>query len=466
MTNDANTSRYSDKLESLLTFLEENCGEHKNDNGDDCDVGGRKGGVLSPPTSSRAGLADITNCSSPPTAEGKKNVTRKDAEDIQGLPPDRVDAPSKPLVIREKKKYVWDDWEEASLLNSLDALCDKDLLDDPKPMPPGDNAEESATCKSSSNGLPANARQQLRDLQSMSEEIQTRAAAMKVEMEQKKKVVEELHSIRVKNEAEHVQKMKAVKNEWKKRLDGAKAEHDRAMAEQTKQKATLEKDCAELEQKLRSIQADIEKTTKSEQDTCERLKRDAVQDLEESKRSWLNAEKEESKRRDQKISPKLKRDAAKAVEPKLRLLMERNKEEIERLEREAARELDCFQLKLYKMANEAYKNECNTIRNEERKRVEKLEIDFIANSECLRKEHEAEMKRVRAEHEQRQKFMAQQFKADEQKCNDEHAVAIEEAERAVALEMEQISAQHEREMRELEEDYAEKMAQKQKLCEE
>ena len=50
---------------------------------------------------------------------------------------------------------------------------------------------------------------------------------MKLHLEQKSKVVENLHSIRVKNESEHVTKMKSVKQEWKKRLEGVNGDNDK-----------------------------------------------------------------------------------------------------------------------------------------------------------------------------------------------------------------------------------------------
>ena len=224
------------------------------------------------------------------------------------------------------------------------------------------------------------------------------------------------------------------------------------MSEQEQIRDTLAKDCDALEKKVVSLQSDIERTAKSEQDICERLKREGAQALEDAKKSWQQSEKEELKKRDQKMSPKLKRDAAKAVEPKLRQLMERNKEDIERLEREAARELDCYKLELYKRSNEEYRRETNKIRAEERDRISYIQHEWLGKLENSRRQHEDEVNKIRKEFEERSVLIQQQFHKD--------------AQHAEALEMEQIANTHERQMSEMEDEYADKMVDKKRSCEE
>ena len=238
------------------------------------------------------------------------------------------------------------------------------------------------------------------------------------------------------------------------------------MSEQEQLRDTLAKDCDALEKKVVSLQSDIERTAKSEQDICERLKREGAQALEDAKKSWQQSEKEELKKRDQKMSPKLKRDAAKAVEPKLRQLMERNKEDIERLEREAARELDCYKLELYKRSNEEYRRETNKIRAEERDRISYIQQEWLAKLENSRRQHEDEMNKIRKEFEERSVLIQQQFHGDKQKCMNEHEAELEDAQHAEVLEMEQITIAHERQMSDMEDEHADKLVDKKRSCEE
>ena len=104
-----------------------------------------------------------------------------------------------------------------------------------------------------------------------------------------------------------------------------------------------------LEKKMSAIKSDIVRKEKYKDVTCEKLIQEGSQQLEEAKKSWQQAEKDSLKKKDQQMSDKLRKDAAKNVEPKLRQLIERNKEDIERLEREAARELDCHKLELFRL---------------------------------------------------------------------------------------------------------------------
>ena len=211
-----------------------------------------------------------------------------------------------------------------------------------------------------------------------------------------------------------------------------------------------------LEKQASSLDAEITKTTTSEREMCERLKGEGLRELENAKKSWQQAEKDELKKRDQKMSKKLKQDAAKKIEPKLRELMENHKEEAERLQREANRELDYYRLKLYK----------NKIRDNEERRMSHLENELRAKLESCRIEQENEMKKIREEYDQRADMMKRQFSADKQKFAEEHQINLIDAQKAEDLEMEHARVQHLKEMVDMEEEYTEQMAQKQKAIKE
>ena len=333
-------SQYSEKLQSLLDFLDEH------DGAADYNV---RGGPKPPPSATRrvsacgGGLADITNCGQS-TSDARASLAGEKEEALKDIG-DHIDANVRPRgssknhVMRDKK-YIWDDWSETGDGGMI-------FLQEESSAPAGRGVPKSSENGDSiENTVPDNAHEQLRELKLMSLELSTRATAMKIEMEQKRREVEELHSIRVKNESAHVERMKSVKQEWKKRVEVATAECDRITSEQKTRRTELQDACEALERELANIEVAIEKTTTSEQEMCGRLRRDGERDLEESKINWQNAERAELKKKDLKLSPKLKKDAANAVEPKLRQLMEENKEEVERLEREAARELDLYKLEV------------------------------------------------------------------------------------------------------------------------
>ena len=211
--------QYSEKLESLLSFLEEHC-EQKYDSGDKLsnECGGREADV-STSRRARTGLADISNSARASTRTGEDEEEIKE----QHVP---IHATSKSLsftratktIVTREKKYIWEDWEETMQEGEM-------VLIGSEPKMPSCDEIEERSCPPS-NGLPVDAHQQLQELRSMSEEIQTRAAAMKIELDHKSKKVDELHSIRVKNESEHVETMKLVKQEWKKRIECAQVEND------------------------------------------------------------------------------------------------------------------------------------------------------------------------------------------------------------------------------------------------
>jgi len=201
---------FSNKLESLLSFLDDL------QNTDSCNElsSNYDGREIFGVTSSHVACADIKN-STRNTARLGEEERDKDLLDCV-FPSTKTSSSSKSLLTREKK-YIWDEWEETVQDGA------KVLLDIEQQMAPGDDPKEY----SKSNPTPDDARQQLQLLKAMSEEVQTRASSMKIELDYKTKKVKELHALRVKTESDHVQRMKAMKQEWKTRLEDAKAERDK-----------------------------------------------------------------------------------------------------------------------------------------------------------------------------------------------------------------------------------------------
>ena len=444
-------SKYTSKLNDLLAFLEAADTNLDKDNEEPSRLSKEASGAG---VSQGPGLSDVSN-RHPGAAKGQAVKSLSSGSASRSKPP------TKALVRRQKRSsFVWEDWEESSFLAALDSLDDSPEKenDAPKATPAGSDDK-------SAKGLPADAQQQLAALKEMSEQISTRAANMKVELEQKTKLVEALHQERVKAQSEHAQQMKEAKQEWDQRLAFAQAKRDKFMDEQTQQREALLQECEALERQISTAQTDTEKATRSEQEMCERLKRDGAQDLEQAKTSWAQAEKNELNARDRRISGKLKKDAAKKVEPKLKQLMEGHKEELERLEREAARELDVYKLELYKLSNEEYRRETLRIRADERQRAEKLQSEWLEKLESSRLESEVELKRTRSEHEQRAKLMQQQFDADAQRIRDAQEGVLGDAEEDEQRAMQQARVCHERELEALGEEHLAKMVETKRSCE-
>lgn len=199
---------FSNKLASLLSFLDDL------QNTDSCNElsSNYDGREMFGVTSSHVactGPAVIKNSAN--TARlGEEEERDKDLHDCV-VPSTKTSSSSKSLLTRD-----WDEWEETVQDGAMV------LLDIDRHMAPGDDPKEYTK----SNLMPANARQQLQLLKAMSEEVQTRASSMKIELDYKTKKVEELHALRVKTESDHVQRMKSMKQEWKTRLEDAKAERD------------------------------------------------------------------------------------------------------------------------------------------------------------------------------------------------------------------------------------------------
>ena len=205
---------FSHKLESLLSFLDDL------QNNDSCNelCSNYDSREIFGVTSSHVactGPADVTNSARDTARLGEEEERDKDLHDCV-FASTKTSSSSKSLLTREKK-YIWDEWEETV----QDGVMV--LLDIEQNMAPGDDPKEYTK----SNPMPADARQQLQLLKAMSEEVQTRASSMKIELEYKTKKVEELHALRVKTESDHVQRMKSMKQEWKTRLEDAKAERDK-----------------------------------------------------------------------------------------------------------------------------------------------------------------------------------------------------------------------------------------------
>ena len=169
--------RYSDKLSKLLTFLDEqgnsNCDDDSKDqlsinNNNDDDNGETKG-------ASDYGLVDITNNST--AVSSKSNRLQRTRRSSGG----------------GQKKYVWDSWDLTT--QDGDTTSNQDASD--KRLP---NKPSTTTSIANESCLNSNLVDQLAELKLMSEQIQTRATTMKMELEDKSNKVEHLHSIRVKSE--------------------------------------------------------------------------------------------------------------------------------------------------------------------------------------------------------------------------------------------------------------------------
>jgi len=209
------SSQYSQKVQSLLNFLDEQCEQRH-----DIELPGNGGEHAFRSRSACASLVDATNNSSTGNAENGNPATHQNEEkfkDSRICLDAQVKTCSKLHVMREKK-YIWDDWREMG--------TGVVLLQDEHSTLAGDEVDELGNPKGSS----INAQQQLQELKSLSDEIQTRATAMKIELERKNKVVKELQSIRVNRETDHVQKIKSLKQKWKKRLEVATSERDMVSA--------------------------------------------------------------------------------------------------------------------------------------------------------------------------------------------------------------------------------------------
>lgn len=253
---------YSQRLASLFEFLEKE--ENKAQSLETSSIASHESRPKPNPSGnrSRIGLADITNhCSSPPPSasrtrstggrKAKAIVPDKDEEKLQncsidGALPTSITLSTCPLtpaslrstsstfqspgssLTRDKKKYIWDDWEETK---DGDIVCIQDDDGEERSTDAGQCMESTIGCDDDIKEDPViAARRQIQELNAMGEEIRNKVALMKSEMEEKSKLVEELHSLRVKNESDHVQKMKNLKTDWTKKIDDIKTKHNKVMA--------------------------------------------------------------------------------------------------------------------------------------------------------------------------------------------------------------------------------------------
>ena len=233
-------TQFSSNLNSLLNFLEE-----INDTSDGIThgTGEREIGGVSSTHMPLTCHADTTNSA---------RSTSRVCVDEEKVDESTKTISSNPLLNCEKKyiwdevnkdtfcqeNYIWDDDEMAMLdeetkclwINWEGTTKDEDIpLIDIKPNSTiGEILKTEVAADKQSKRCPGDVRQQLQLLKSMSEEVQTRTAVMKTQLKQKQREVEELHSVRVKNESEHALKMISVKQEWKQRIEDVNVDHEKA----------------------------------------------------------------------------------------------------------------------------------------------------------------------------------------------------------------------------------------------
>lgn len=207
--------------------------------------------------------------------------------------------------------------------------------------------------------------------------------------------------------------------------------------------------------------AELEKIAINRKETCERLKKEGLADMQVSKKSWAHAEENDMEKKERKLASKLKRDAANAVEPKLRQLIETNAEELDRLQRQAARELDSYKLELFSKMNREFKTESDNIRKMERQRNEQLEGDLMRKLNALQTSHLNDIEKKAKEHEHRMQIIKQQFDTDKQRLIREHEVAQEDAKNTLESQMNQVSRAHQLELATMEKEHKDKIRTRQ-----
>lgn len=137
-------------------------------------------------------------------------------------------------------------------------------------------------------------------------------------------------------------------------------------------------------------------------------------------------------------------------QPKLKQLMEMNAEELARLQRQAAREIECYKLELFSKMNKEFKNQANAIRETERQRAEQVQRDWLSKVEEVRRHHCAEMEKTTKEHKQWMRMQKQQHEIDKERIIHKHETDMKDAEAAHKTRMEQVTMQHERDLASLE----------------
>lgn len=205
-------THFSTKLISLLSFLD------KIDDKSDKEERVIRGAS----SSTHVPLTDESKTNSILIQE-KKYIWDHWDEEIQNVFPQKkyIWDDDEMAMLDEETKCLWNDWE-----GTAEEDVDVQLIGENPKGAQGEIVKAEVSDKQSKR-CPIDARQQLQLLKSMSVEIQTRADAMKKQLEQKTMEVEELHAIRVQNESDHALKVISVKQEWKQRIEDVRAEHDK-----------------------------------------------------------------------------------------------------------------------------------------------------------------------------------------------------------------------------------------------
>jgi hypothetical protein len=223
------SNRYSDRFEVLFKFLDAKSISNENDSVD-TSLHKRINGSSTVPCSH--GLVDITNYQSS-HQETSERVDRQKETTIKGKLGNNNDctitnhvtttlSADEKAACNKAKRYIWDDWEET--LDGQIVLLRDVQLDKPAGLVLQLSNTKMAAGEDKTEAMAAT----LKDLKAMSKEIQSRAATLKTELEAKKAEVEELHAIRIQNEAEHVKRMKSLKRQLKERSGEMKTKHDQA----------------------------------------------------------------------------------------------------------------------------------------------------------------------------------------------------------------------------------------------
>ena len=176
MENQEGSQGYTEKYRELLSFLDKASSDLAEETGE-----------------TQRGLRDISNHQ----LAAKSNVEKTAA-----------------ATTGKRDKYIWDIYDEESE-NTVVKLEDNDVgptSDDG--VPPGQKRAPVV--------LPGDARRQLSELKIAAETIAKQFAGMKSELEEKRRVVEELHRDRLLAEKSHVEAFKTAKQLHATKFDDAK----------------------------------------------------------------------------------------------------------------------------------------------------------------------------------------------------------------------------------------------------
>ena len=181
MENQEGSQGYTEKYRELLSFLDKASSDLAEETGE-----------------TQRGLRDISNHQPEKNPVAAKSNVEKTAA----------------ATTRKRDKYIWDIYDEESE-NTVVKLEDNDVgptSDDG--VPPGQKRAPAV--------LPGDARRQLSELKIAAETIAKQFAGMKSELEEKRRVVEELHRDRLLAEKSHVEAFKTAKQLHATKFDDAK----------------------------------------------------------------------------------------------------------------------------------------------------------------------------------------------------------------------------------------------------